>query len=94
MLVGLALKRVQELGLVSAKEGVLVDPYAPLLLAVKGMYVHEAEGWGCASALAWHVAIRFARCVWLTRKKKKQTQLYSKKRVRVFASLYARMSCV
>ena len=33
MLVGLALERMQEFGLVPAEEGVLVDPYAPLLLA-------------------------------------------------------------
>lgn len=34
MLIGLALERVEELGLVPAEEGVLVDPYAPLLSAV------------------------------------------------------------
>lgn len=33
VLVGLALERMQEFGLVPAEEGVLVDPYAPLLLA-------------------------------------------------------------
>lgn len=61
VLVGLALEGMQEFGLVPAEEGVLVDPYAPFLLAgnKKERQVRYTAGAVYGLSFAWHIASHF-----------------------------------